>query len=66
MSLAVGLFFNTRDNGISLLSTLVNFGALTAFLALNVSVIWHYVVRNGSRDWLRHVVSPVIGFVSLA
>lgn len=66
VSLAVGLFFNTRDNGISLLSTLVNFGALTAFLALNVSVVWHYVVRNGSRDWLRHVVSPVIGFVILA
>ncbi|QWZ09259.1 APC family permease [Nocardioides panacis] len=65
VSLAVGLFFNTRDNGISLLSTLVNFGALTAFLALNVSVVWHYVVRNGSRDWLRHVVSPVIGFAIL-
>jgi amino acid transporter len=66
VSLAVGLYFNTRDNGISLLSTLVNVGALTAFLALNVSVFWHHVVRNGSRDWLRHAVSPLIGFVILA
>jgi amino acid transporter len=66
VSLVVGLYFTTLDNGISLLSTLVNVGALTAFLALNVSVVWHHVVHLGSRDWLRHVVSPVIGFVILA
>ena len=66
VSLVVGLWFDRLDNGISLLSTLVNVGALTAFLALNVSVVWHHVVRHGSRDWLRHVVSPLIGFVILA
>jgi hypothetical protein len=44
----------------------VNFGALTAFLVLHVSVVVHYVVRNGSRDWWRHVVAPTIGFVVLA
>ncbi|MEO5711674.1 MAG: APC family permease [Nocardioidaceae bacterium] len=66
VSIVVGLYFATLDNGISLLSTLVNVGALTAFLALNVSVVWHYVVRLGSRDWLRHVVSPVLGFLILA
>ncbi len=66
VSLAVGLSMAARADGISLLSTLVNFGALTAFLALNVSVVWHFVVRNGSRDWLRHVVVPVIGFAILA
>src|SRR4029079_4573612 len=32
VSLVLGLYFSTRDDGISLLSTLVNFGALTAFL----------------------------------
>ena len=36
----------TRDDGITLLCTLVNFGALTAFLVLHVSVVWHYVVRQ--------------------
>jgi amino acid transporter len=66
VSLVVGLYFETKDNGISLLSTLVNVGALTAFLALHVSVVWHHVVRLGSRDWLRHVVSPVVGFLILA
>ena len=66
VSLALGLYMASRDDGITLLSTLVNFGALTAFLVLHVSVVWHYVVRNGSRDWWRHLVAPVIGFVILA
>ena len=57
---------HTRDDGITLLSTLVNFGALTAFLVLHVSVVVHYVVRGGSRDWWRHLVAPVIGFAILA
>jgi amino acid transporter len=65
VSLAVGIYMSTRDNGITLLSTLVNFGALTAFLALHVSVIVHYVLRRGSRDLLRHLVVPVCGLVVL-
>ncbi len=66
VSLALGLYMASRDDGITLLSQLVNFGALTAFLVLHVSVVWHYVVRGGSRDWWRHVAVPVIGFVVLA
>ncbi|MEV6301170.1 APC family permease [Actinoplanes sp. NPDC051861] len=65
VSLVLGLYMATRDDGISLLSTLVNFGAMTAFLALHVAVVVHYVVRNGSRDWLRHLLVPVIGFLIL-
>nr|WP_296066751.1 APC family permease [uncultured Actinoplanes sp.] len=65
VSLALGLYMATRDDGISLLSTLVNFGAMTAFLALHVAVVVHYVVRNHSRDWLKHLVVPVIGFLIL-
>jgi amino acid transporter len=66
VSLVLGLYFNSRSDGISLLSTLVNFGALTAFLALHVSVVWHYVGRLGSRKWWTHLVAPVIGFAILA
>jgi amino acid transporter len=66
VSLVLGLYMASRSDGISVLSTLVNFGALTAFLVLHVSVVVHYVVRNGSRDWWRHVVAPTIGFVVLA
>ncbi|WP_306215187.1 APC family permease [Actinoplanes sp. RD1] len=65
LSLALGLYMASRDDGISLLSTLVNFGAMTAFLALHVAVVVHYVVRNGSRDWWRHLVVPVLGFAIL-
>jgi amino acid transporter len=65
VSLVLGLYMNSRADGISLLSTLVNFGALTAFLLLHVSVVWHFVVRQKSRDWWRHLIVPVIGFAIL-
>jgi amino acid transporter len=67
VSLVLGLFMTTRgDNGIPLLSTLVNFGALTAFLLLHVSVVVHHLVRRRSRDYWRHLVVPVVGFAILA
>ncbi|TQS25047.1 APC family permease [Microbispora sp. KK1-11] len=64
-SLVLGLYMSSRDDRIGLLSSLVNFGAMTAFLALHVSVVVHYVVRNRSRDWWRHLVAPAIGFLIL-
>lgn len=66
ISLVLGLYMNSRDDGITLLSTLVNFGALSAFLLLHVSVVWHYVVRQKSRNWWLHLAVPVIGFGILA
>ena len=39
---------------------------MTAFLVLHVSVVVHYVLRQGSRDLLRHLAAPVIGFAILA
>jgi len=62
VSLVLGLYMNSRSDGITLLSALVNFGALTAFLVLHVSVVWHYVVRSGSRAWWPHLIAPAIGF----
>ncbi|MGW0072819.1 amino acid permease, partial [Streptosporangium sandarakinum] len=50
---------------IPLISGLVNFGALAAFLVLHVSVVVHYVVRRRSRDLWRHLLAPVIGFAIL-
>jgi amino acid transporter len=66
ISLGLGIYMSQREDGITLLSTLVNFGALSAFLLLHVAVVVHYVVRQGSRDWWRHLVVPVIGFAILA
>jgi amino acid transporter len=65
ISLALGLYMASRDDGINLLSTLVNFGAMTAFLVLHVSVVTHYVVKHRSRDYWRHLAVPVIGFAIL-
>ena len=65
VSLALGLYMSSREDGISLLSTLVNFGALSAFLLLHVSVVAHYVVRQKSRNWWLHLAVPVIGFAIL-
>jgi amino acid transporter len=65
VSLVLGIYMSQRDDGITLLSTLVNFGALSAFLVLHVAVVVHFVVRQKSRDWWRHLVVPVIGFAIL-
>jgi amino acid transporter len=66
ISLALGLYMASRSDGITLLSSLVNFGAMTAFLVLHVSVVVHYLVRNGSTHWWRHLISPALGFLILA
>lgn len=68
ISIGVGVWFADRPDGITLLSTLVNFGALTAFLLLHVAVVNHFVVRRaaGSVNLWRHVLAPIIGFVILA
>ena len=60
ISVLVGLALVSR---IALLTSLVNFGALFSFLLLHVSVVNHYVVRGRSRNFLMHLVSPVIGFL---
>ena len=65
VSLVLGLYMASRSDGITLLSTLVNFGALTAFLVLHVSVVSHYLVRNHSRNYWSHLVAPLIGFLIL-
>ena len=63
LSLAVGVYMSQRDDGITVLSTLVNFGALSAFLLLHLSVLRHFALRRTRGEdepWL-HVVSPLLG-----
>ncbi|MER7205663.1 APC family permease [Streptosporangium sp. NPDC000239] len=62
VSLAVGIFLANREDGVALISGLVNFGAMTAFLALHLSVIVHYFFKKRSRDLWRHLLAPLIGF----
>ena len=65
VSLVLGLYMASRDDGITLLATLVNFGALSAFLVLHVSVISHYLVRGKSRNYWKHLIAPGLGFAIL-
>lgn len=51
---------------LELLTSMVSFGALVGFLMVHASVIAHFVWREKSRDWLRHLVSPAIGFLIIA
>jgi amino acid transporter len=45
------------------LTSLVNFGALSGFMLLHLTVINHYWRRNQSAQVLRHLICPVIGFL---
>ncbi|TDD82288.1 APC family permease [Actinomadura rubrisoli] len=58
VSLALGLTFTGQ---ISLLSQLVNFGALFSFLVLHVAVFVHFRLRHRSTRWHLHVLAPALG-----
>ncbi|MFJ8582796.1 APC family permease [Micromonospora sp. NPDC093277] len=66
VSLALGLYMATRSDGITLLSSLINFGAMVAFLVLHVSVVVHHLVRRRSGNLWAHLVMPAVGFAILA
>jgi amino acid transporter len=58
ISLAVAL---AMRNQLDDLATIVNFGALSGFLLLQMSVIAHFGVRLKSRAWFAHWLAPLIG-----
>ncbi|MCK2220096.1 APC family permease [Actinomadura sp. ATCC 31491] len=61
LSVGLGVWMSVRRDGVDLLSSLINMGAMVAFIVLHVSVIVHYVVRGGSRAWWPHLVAPLAG-----
>lgn len=65
ISLVLGIYLVEQPNGLTEISVLVNFGALTAFSLLNVAVIWWFIVRQKSRRWLVHLALPLIGLAIL-
>lgn len=52
-----------RDDGMDHLVSVVNVGALTAFVLLHASVVGWFAVRRqgGPVSWWRHVLVPVLG-----
>jgi amino acid transporter len=48
---------------LGLLASIVSFGALVAFSAVNLTVIKHYFVDKGERNVFNNLVLPAIGFI---
>ena len=63
ITLVTGLLLSDR---LELLTSMVSFGALLGFLMLQVSVVAHFIVRSKSRNWPRHLVTPLVGFAIVA
>lgn len=60
ISLAVALFMKNRLDD---LASIVNFGALSGFLFLHMSVVVRFGLRRRSRAWVVHWLVPVCGMV---
>ncbi|NUR27359.1 MAG: APC family permease, partial [Catenulispora sp.] len=62
LSLALVLFVNYYwDNGLARISSMINMGAITAFVILHLTVIWHYVVKKRSGNLWGHLLAPIVG-----
>lgn len=60
ISLIVTAFFASQ---IGALASVVNFGALSAFLFLHASVVIYFIKKQKSKDYFKHLVLPLIGFI---
>ncbi|WP_449277662.1 APC family permease [Leucobacter sp. GX24907] len=63
LSLVIGVVGTAEQE---LLTTLVTFGALTAYILLNIAVIGHFAIAQRSRSFFIHLISPIIGTAVLA
>ncbi len=52
---------------LNIIITMINFGALFAFMCVNLSVIFHYFIRGKQRTGaaiFKYLISPIIGFLT--
>lgn len=63
VTLVAAVWAARRDDGLDHLVSVVDIGALTAFVLLHASVVGWFVVRReeGTPSWWRHVLIPVVG-----
>jgi amino acid transporter len=60
LSLAVAVYMKNRLDD---LASIVNFGALSGFLFLHVSVLAYFGVKRHSSAWIRHWMVPICGII---
>nr|WTB33373.1 APC family permease [Streptomyces sp. NBC_00830] len=67
VTLVAAVWAARRDDGLDHLVSVVDIGALTAFVLLHASVVGWFAVRrmDGPPSWWRHVLVPVVGAVVL-
>ena len=63
LTLVVSVWAARRDDGLDVLVSIVDVGALAAFTLLHASVIGYFVVRRKGRAQITHRVLPVLGAV---
>ncbi|MYV53626.1 amino acid permease, partial [Streptomyces sp. SID3212] len=63
VTLGAAVWAAQRGDGLDKLVSVVNVGALSAFVLLHASVVGWFAVRRaeGAPRWFRHVVLPVVG-----
>ena len=60
-ALSLVLVLTFGQLGTDTISLFVNFGALTAFLMLHVTVIGYFIVKKRDRRWVAHLLVPLCG-----
>ncbi|MFT4135569.1 APC family permease [Microbacterium sp.] len=66
ITLALAVWAAIEPNGLDLLSSTVSIGAMCAFVLLHASVIGYFLVRGRSRNYLVHLVVPVLAMLFFA
>jgi amino acid transporter len=66
VTLVVAVWAASAPDGLDLLVSIVNVGALCAFVLLHVSVVGYFIIKGRSRQWMPHLVVPVLGVATLA
>jgi Amino acid transporters len=50
-------------NNIPILSSIVNFGALTSFMIINFTVIYYFLYKKKSKKYIKHLLCPLCGII---
>ena len=66
LTLIVSVWAARRDDGLDLLVSVVDMGALSAFALLHASVVGYFVVRRRAPGHLAHRVVPLLGMLVTA
>lgn len=55
----------TFDSHVETMTTLVTFGALSSYVLLHADVIVQCIVKERSHNWVRHLIVPILGALTL-